>query len=181
MNQNQLTPEELQRRAKINKKIFTALAVIFTALACFWLLDKCNSKQGDSMVRIDITEIMGKTPQEVEKVLGKALDTIQTKPSKTPCPPCQTMNYTKGTSVTYMEGVAEWVALDTLGMGIPITNDAMPLEYLGIKTSSIPKDEGSASKYDFVWENVNGIRLIRMHIKSDENVSTGVYIKRKYM
>lgn len=181
MNNNQLTPEQLANRRKLNKKIYAIFGCVFFVLFLFWQFGTGESSPSEPTVMIDITKIVGKTPEEVEKVLGKALDTTKVKPSQTPCPPCLTMNYEKGTSVTYMEGVAEWIMLDTLATGFPITADAKSLEYLGIKTDIEPKEDGNTSRYDLIWENVNDIRFIRIHVKMDDNVSTGAYIKRKYM
>lgn len=92
------------------------------------------------------------------------------------------MNYAKGTSVTYMEGVAEWVMLDTLATGFELIEGQSPLIMFGIKSDIKPNIE-QVRGMDLVWENLPEIRVIRLHV-ADFNgkiKTTGAYIKRKYM
>lgn len=64
---------------------------------------------------IDIKAIAGRTPAQVEKVLGKPTGKENVKPRNTGCNPCPKMIYKKGKyEIVYINGIADWITVNEL-------------------------------------------------------------------
>ena len=62
--------------------------------------------------KFQVAEIAGKSPEEVEKVLGKPMFSSSVSPSLAPCP-CEQKNYKYGlVEIIYIRGKADWITIN---------------------------------------------------------------------
>lgn len=62
--------------------------------------------------KFQVAEIAGKSPEEVEKVLGKPMFSSSVTPSLAPCP-CEQKNYKYGlVEIIYIRGKADWITIN---------------------------------------------------------------------
>jgi hypothetical protein len=62
--------------------------------------------------KFQVAEIAGKSPEEVEKVLGKPIFSSPVSPSLAPCP-CEQKNYKYGlVEIIYIRGKSDWITIN---------------------------------------------------------------------
>lgn len=120
---------------------------------------------------IDIKSIAGKTPAQVEKILGKPEAIEKVSPANTGCHPCPKMRYKKGKyEIVYIKGVADWIAVTQLGQ-------------YGLKASllsefALPAKPPSAQNADAMrWTQLPG--LLSVTLFGFEGRADYLYIKVK--
>lgn len=71
-----------------------------------------SRKIAEMQGKFKVATIAGKSPQEVEKVLGKPMFSSSVSPSLAPCP-CDQKNYEHGLiEIIYIRGKADWITIN---------------------------------------------------------------------
>jgi hypothetical protein len=117
---------------------------------------------------IKISNIAGKTPDEVSKILGLPTSTETVSPSRTPCP-CEKNTYKNGKiEIVFMEGKADWITIKNLN-DAPYSVEALTL--LGIKQ----KSPSFSNENVIRWTNIPG--LLEVSIFPVQGLVDYAYIK----
>jgi hypothetical protein len=99
---------------------------------------------------IKISDIAGKSPSEVAKILGSPTSTETVKPSGTPCP-CPKQSYRDGKiEIVFIAGKADWITINGLN-NAPYSSETLTLFGIEQKPASFSNDSVMR------WENIPGL------------------------
>ena len=116
----------------------------------------------------DVKTIIGKTPEQVETILGKAETTEKVKPSKTPCP-CDKKTYKKGeVEIVFMDGKADWITLRISDLPY----DKKSIHRIGLNDNEPTFNNMNVTR----WTDLNGLKEISMFNNGSQQVDY-FYIK----
>ncbi len=132
--------------------------------------NQINSEKKENI--IDIKTIIGKTENEIEKILGKAENSEKVSPSNTPCKenPCEKKFYQKNKfEIVFIDGKSDWITINNVS-NFDFNSENITL--LGLK-STMPKYENDMS---IDWNDIENINELTF-FNNGENKIDYIYIK----
>ncbi len=106
-----------------------------------------------SQTKFPISDIAGKTPQEVAKIIGDPTAKEVVKPSRTPCP-CDKLTYKNGQiEIVFIKGRADWITINSMN-DAAYSKNSLPL--LGIAV----RDPDFSNSNVMRWSKLNGLQEV---------------------
>lgn len=152
------------------KNIAKLLLLLFLTISC--TDTKNRYKLSEENLIINLKKIVGKTPDEIESILGKPEKIEKVSPNNTPCKEssCNKNFYKEGTlEIVFINNKADWITINNLRL---YGFDEGILNFLGLSTK-----QPSNKNQNFIrWQNLENIKEINVYNNGNNNIDY-IYIK----